>query len=153
MNSSTRTIALNPTRTLTKGMFAGLAFVLAMACAQGASASDRFHGANGYDGASNGLVTVGFRNRSSRSFRNGRNSRRNFRNGVGIGLALGGIASLNRGYYNYSSPRANYSSGCHRVSRDGFWNGRRASIGGRQCIDSRGYSYIVPNSRFLIRYW
>jgi len=161
MTSSANTIALNPI----KGMFAGMAFVLALACAQGVSAADRVHVAAGYNGLQAGVNSVHFRDRSSRSFRNScnnsrrfrnfRNNQRNFRNRSNFSLSIGGYdrGFYNGGYSNYSRPLSNFARGCERVSTRSFWNGRRATVGGERCIDARGYSYIVPGSRFLIRYY
>jgi len=133
-----------------RGMFASVAFVLTIAAAQGASASDGGRFANGYDGAQAGVVPATYRNRSSRSYRYGRHGQRRFSQRLTPRYSRN---NFNRNFYNYSAPLSNYARGCQRVSKQGFWNGRRASIGGRQCIDARGYSYIVPNSRYLIRYW
>jgi len=159
MKSSTRTIALlpalNPALNRIGAMFAGMALVLALAGAQGASASDRVQIAAGFNGAHGGLTSVTYRNRSSRSFRNGRSSQHRFSNRSNRNFRFH-RNNLNSFYYStprYSTPRRNFSRGCQRVSKFGFWNGRRASVGGQQCIDSRGFSYIVPSSRFLIRYY
>ncbi len=149
MKSSTRTNALNPTLNRMGSLFAGMALAVALAFSQGASASDRVHVSAGFNGAHGGLTAVNFRNRSSRSFRNGRFNQRRFSNRSNRNFRF------NRGFRNslsFSIPLTNFSRGCQRVSRIGFWNGRRATIGGNSCIDARGYSYIVPESRFLIRY-
>lgn len=45
-----------------------------------------------------------------------------------------------------------YGNSCSKVSKLGSWNGRYAHIGGLQCIDSQGYAYIPPESRYLISY-
>lgn len=151
MNSST----LNPI----KGMVAGITLVVALACAQGASASDRLHVSAGFNGAHVGLTSVNHRNRSSRAFRSHRNSQRRFSNRSNRNFLFQrntrnfGLHRNNLNSFYYSTPRTNFSRGCQRVSKAGYWNGYRATIGGRQCIDSRGYSYIVPDSRYLIRYW
>lgn len=114
-----------------------------------------------------GFVNRGFNNRrfNNRGFNNrGFNSRRfnnrGFNNGsiVGFGLGLGLGLSTGNAYsgsrYNNNSYSSGYSgNSCQRVSKRGYWNDRPALIGGRQCIDRDGYSYIVPDSRHLIRYY
>ena len=90
--------------------------------------------------------------RRSRSYGiRSRNLNRNFRN---------------NGYYNgYRSSR--YSSApryrgslalggsrsCRNVTKEGYWDGYPALIGGRECYDRYGRAYISPNSRHLIRYY
>lgn len=67
----------------------------------------------------------------------------------------------NRRHYNSRYRSRGYRGGyntyagasCQRVSRRGYWHGRPALIGGRECIDRRGYAYIPSNSRYLIRYY
>lgn len=43
-------------------------------------------------------------------------------------------------------------SHCWPVQKKGLWKGRKALIGGKMCRDYGGYTYVVPASRYLIKY-
>ena len=43
-------------------------------------------------------------------------------------------------------------SHCWAVKKKGYWKGRKALIGGQMCRDGSGYTYVVPTSRYLIKY-
>jgi len=70
----------------------------------------------------------------------------------------------NNSYYYQRAPRFNTaprfysglqlggSRGCRNVTKEGYWDGYPALIGGRECYDRFGRAYISPNSRHLIRY-
>ena len=45
------------------------------------------------------------------------------------------------------------AASCHRVSRDGYWRGRPAQIGGLKCFDRYGRAYIKQGSHRLLRYY
>lgn len=45
-----------------------------------------------------------------------------------------------------------YTSHCWPVQKQGYWKGRKALVGGQMCRDSGGNSYVVPSSRYLIKY-
>jgi len=77
----------------------------------------------------------------------------------------------NNGYYNgyrnngyrssryitapryYGSLALGGSRSCRSVTKEGYWDGYPALIGGRECYDRYGRAYISPNSRYLIRYY
>lgn len=44
------------------------------------------------------------------------------------------------------------ASHCWPVQKKGYWKGRKALIGGQMCRDGGGYTYVVPASRYLIKY-
>lgn len=94
-----------------------------------------------YRGRSHSRVAPRYRSRYSqpRYYSNG--YRNNYRRGPAYSYR-----GYNRGYSR------GYNNSCRRVTRRGYWHGRRALIGGRECVNARGYSYIAPNSRYLIRY-
>ncbi len=98
--------------------------------------------------AAHGLQSVTYDRRGrSRGYSGGRFSNRGYSNRS--------YSNRNRGYQR--SYRSSYNSGyrgasCQRVSKRGYWHGRPALIGGSECLDSRGYAYIAPNSRYLIQY-
>lgn len=52
-------------------------------------------------------------------------------------------------YHGYS----NHARNCHPVSKNGFWHGRHAKIGGTMCYDRYGNGYVISNSRHLIHYY
>ena len=87
------------------------------------------------------------RNRSHQKYRHRSYSRRNYSN---RNYSNRNYSSRNHSNRDYS--RRGYSRNCRRVSHWGYWNGYRALVGSRQCTNSRGYVYRVPNSRYLIRY-
>lgn len=124
---------------LLKVMGLSLTLSLGLLVAPGAAADDVSYG---FDAVNGGLVQATYGHRSSRYSSRFHRSNRNFRS--------------NRGHlnnrYRRSSSRLNYGGNCRRVSRWSYWNNRHALVGGRQCVNSRGYAYIVPNSRYLIRY-
>lgn len=101
--------------------------------------------------ADHGLQSVTFDRRGrSRGFSRGRFSNRGF-SSRNRGFQRGFRSRFNSGF------RSSYNSGyrgasCQRVSKRGYWHGRPALIGGSECLDSRGYAYIAPNSRYLIQY-
>lgn len=41
---------------------------------------------------------------------------------------------------------------CWAVKKKGYWKGRKALVGGQMCRDDNGYTYVVPTSRYLIKY-
>ncbi len=45
-----------------------------------------------------------------------------------------------------------YTSHCWPVQKHAYWNGRKALVGGKMCRDSGGNSYVIPSSRYLIKY-
>lgn len=63
------------------------------------------------------------------------------------------VYGRNFGYLGYRNNGSRYAPSCRRVTKQGYWRGHPARVGGLQCTDSRGYSYIKPNSRYLIRYY
>lgn len=58
------------------------------------------------------------------------------------------------GYYmNNHEPAVSHSiSHCWPVKKKGYWKGRKALVGGKMCRDHSGYTYVVPESRYLIKY-
>ena len=124
---------------LLKVMGVSLTLTLGLLVAPGAAANNF---SSGFDAASGGLVQATYGHRSSRYSQRFHRSNRYSRS--------------NRGSFNNrfrrSSSRFNSGRNCQRVSRWSYWNNRHALVGGRACVNSRGYSYIVPNSRYLIRY-
>ena len=68
-----------------------------------------------------------------------------------------GRGKWNRGHdqgYKQSKHRRQQqvAQACQRVTKIGYWHGRRAIVGGRGCQDRYGNFYMVPQSRYLIRY-
>jgi hypothetical protein len=46
-----------------------------------------------------------------------------------------------------------FARACHATYKDGYdYHGRPARIGGTMCYDRFGRAYIVPGSRYVIRY-
>ena len=90
-----------------------------------------------------------FGTRRNRGFRNRGFRNRGFRNHQFFSQRSPGFIG-NRGF---NGSRFNGSRGCQNVSKEGYWDGRPALIGGLQCFDSYGQAFISPNSRHLIRYY
>ena len=59
--------------------------------------------------------------------------------------SYGGRSALGNGY--------NRGTSCSPVRKNGLWRGSRAIVGGTQCFGANGGAYIVPDSRYLIRYY
>ena len=58
-------------------------------------------------------------------------------------------------HHGHKPKHSGYSAGrgCHFVSKEGYWHGRPAIIGGTLCYDAHGNGYIVKGSRHLVRYY
>ncbi len=58
-----------------------------------------------------------------------------------------------RGFKFHGPIRARgYGPNCHRVSKIGYFHGRKAYIGGTGCYDRYGAFYVIPGSRYVINY-
>ena len=74
------------------------------------------------------------------------------RHGFHFGYGIAGILGAFRPHpHRYYAPV--YRLRCHPVITTEFRYGRLAEIGGTLCYDRFGRAYIVPGSRYVIRYY
>ena len=64
----------------------------------------------------------------------------------------GGYKFRYRGGYGRRG-HGGYSRSCHKVSKHGYYHGRKARIGGTMCYGRHGKAYIVRGSRYVIDYY
>jgi len=78
--------------------------------------------------------------------------------GAHVGVKTGhgdhrGHGSHKRRHYYDGHRHGYYRHDCHKVSKHGYYHGRKAKIGGTMCYDRYGDPYIVQGSRYVIHYY
>lgn len=80
--------------------------------------------------------------------------RHGYLRGHGRNLAYGVGRGYSRVYPRGFRASVPYSGrSCHTVYKTEYVDGRRAKIGGTQCYDAFGGTFVVPNSRYVVHYY
>jgi len=65
----------------------------------------------------------------------------------------GGHHGSRHGGHGHDARHGGYGYDCRKVSKHGYYHGRKARIGGTMCYDRYGDPYIVQGSRYVIDYY